>query len=238
MLATNRRHTVELEPSADGRRLVWRPQLELDGYLHHHRLHGLPTLPGAWIAELAVAAALRDGRDDTPVEVAGLVFHAPIRLFGQPDRSYHVDVSEDVGRATRISVLGDLVVPDGRVVRRDRPHAEAVVLFDGRRPVPEAAHHRLAGELPEVDFRYAPTGPVALDGPFACLAGVRAGEGRASASFRPHLDSWTERLAGLHLPVLLIDALVQCSLIAARPPARPRPPADTDGGGAGSPLHR
>ncbi|MBM7815140.1 SDR family oxidoreductase [Saccharothrix algeriensis] len=223
LLAGGRAHAVEVGPGA-GEGLVWRPQPELDGYLRGHRLHGVPTLPGAWFAELAVAAALRRGREGAPVALSDLVFHAPLTV---DDRVCRLDVADDGEHAVRVRVLRDVVAPDGRVLRRDRLHAEAVVEFAGGRPAPEPPDPPDPGAPPDppdpgappgAGFRYA-AGPVALDQPFTGLVGVRVGDGRARARFRPALGGWAERLAALRLPVLLVDALLQGALLARHPGA-------------------
>ncbi|MFF1613946.1 SDR family oxidoreductase [Amycolatopsis sp. NPDC058278] len=215
LLATGRRHAVEVEPDAGRRGLVWRPDPEEDGYFRHHRLHGAPTLPGVWITELAVAASLRSDRAGVPVAVSDLAFHAPLTVLSRAGCACTVEVSDDSRDRVRVRVLADVVAPDGRVVRRDRLHAGTVVEFAPERPTspPQELPETVP---PDAEFRYDAAGPVVLEPPFACLADVRTGDGRARAWFRPGLDRWTERLAGLRLPVLLMDALIQCSLIAGR----------------------
>ncbi|MEV0675204.1 SDR family oxidoreductase [Actinosynnema sp. NPDC050436] len=212
LLATGRRHAVEVVPGVDGRTAVWCPDPEEDGYFRQHRLHGVPTLPGAWVTELAVAASLRGDRAGVPVAVSGLEFHVPLTVLGRAGRACSVEVSDDGRDRTRVRVLADVVAPGGRVVRRDRAHAQAVVHFGPRLPAPPPRVPP-GGSVPESGFRYDAVGPVELGVPFACLADVRAGGGRAQARFRPAPGRWAERLAGLRLPVLLVDALIQCSLI-------------------------
>ncbi|MBB5957178.1 NAD(P)-dependent dehydrogenase (short-subunit alcohol dehydrogenase family)/3-oxoacyl-(acyl-carrier-protein) synthase [Saccharothrix tamanrassetensis] len=242
LLTTTRRHAVEVSPSADGRGLTWRPHPALDDYFRSHRLHGAPTLPGAWICEPAVAAGLHGRDEGAPVAVTGLVFHAPITIQDGPGGTCYIEVSDDGPGVARVRLTGDVVARDGRVLRRDRLHAEAAVVFGGHQPAPGPAPppgpgpgpgpspgpapgqvfghapgrglDRHTAPLPGSGFRYDAAGPVALDPPFTCLTDVRAGRGRARARFRPALDQWIERFAGLRLPVLLVDGLVQCALIA------------------------
>ncbi|MCE6998366.1 SDR family oxidoreductase [Saccharothrix sp. S26] len=215
LLVTTRRHALEVAPEPGGRALLWRPDPDEDGYFRHHRLHGAPTLPGAWIAELAVAASLRGDRDGVPVAVSDLVFHAPLAVLGRAGRTCSVEASDTGDDRMRVRVLADVVAPDGRLLVGGRPHAAAVVEFAARHlsPAPGSAP---TTPLPETVFHYGATGPVVLDPPFACLAEVRADAHRARARFRPSLGRWAERLAGLRLPVLLVDALIQCALIADR----------------------
>ncbi|MBW4717307.1 SDR family oxidoreductase [Saccharothrix obliqua] len=215
LLVTTRRHAVEVAPEPGGRALLWRPDPDEDGYFRHHRLHGAPTLPGAWIAELAVAASLRGDRGGVPVAVSDLEFRAPLTVLGRAGRTCSVEASDTGDGRVRVRVLADVVAPDGRLLVGGRPHAAAVVEFAARHPRP-AAGSAPGAPPPETGFRYGTTGPVVLDPPFACLAEVRAGAHRARARFRPSLGRWAERLAGLRLPVLLVDALIQCALIADR----------------------
>ncbi|QTR03392.1 polyketide synthase dehydratase domain-containing protein [Saccharothrix algeriensis] len=143
------------------------------------------------------------------------------------DRVCRLDVADDGEHAVRGRVRREVGAPDGRVLRRDRLHAEAVVEFAGGRPAPEPPDPPDPGAPPDppdpgappgAGFRYA-AGPVALDQPFTGLVGVRVGDGRARARFRPAHGGGAARRAALRLPVLLVDALLQGALLARHPGA-------------------
>ncbi len=214
LLAISRRHTVEVAPDGDGP-LTWRFDPELDDYFRRHRLHGAPTLPGAWVAEIALAATGRPHPAGHPLVITNLRFPAPLTLPATTGRAVAVRVDR-TGDGLRVRLRAD-VVAHGQVLRRDRLHAEATIGTADHAPQPATTTPPPAVGT-ATRFRYGGEGPVALDPPFASLTDVHTGPGWAAATFRPHLDPWAERLAGLRLPVLLLDALLQCCLLADRVP--------------------
>ncbi|WP_214370577.1 SDR family oxidoreductase [Pseudonocardia sp. H11422] len=184
----------------EGGDFEWSPDPVRDGYLDHHLLGGIPSMPGALIAELAVRAAgpgsvavLRDVR-----------FHAPVAAM--PNKATTYRIRRD---ATVVHVLSDVVAPNGTVLRKDRLHAEVGVEFS---PIPHGVV-RVPIPRPEgpvlTPGYYVPGSRVELSGPFASLVDVRVATGTGSARFAPQLGTWREVFAGFCIPALLLDALFQ-----------------------------
>ncbi|OLZ60713.1 SDR family oxidoreductase [Amycolatopsis keratiniphila] len=192
--------------------LVWKPETTRDRYLRHHLLKNVPTLPAALIAELAVQA----GGSGVPVAVHDAKFYFPVTTV--QDRLYHLRRVEGV-----VQVLSDLAGPDGQVFRQDLLNAEVGVTFAATRP--EAPREPLPSRdgLPLVPGYYSPGGPVALSGPFVSLGEVRIGHALTTARFVPRLDGWSDVFATLRIPVLLLDALLQLTLLARQRDDQPPP---------------
>jgi hypothetical protein len=143
-----------------------------------------------------------------PVEVTGLTFHAPVSVRkGQSGRCV-LDV-RDTGA---VRITGDVVAPDGRVVRHDRPHADMTVVLAAEYPATERVPAPTG--MAEPTRTFPGTGPLALSGPFAGLVTIRSGQSCLTAAFRPELGDWAERLAAFRLPVLLVQALVWSAWLA------------------------
>ena len=189
-----------------GENAVWRPDPRTDGYLDHHVLAGVPTLPGVFLTELVTAEGVQ------PVVFRNVRFHAPITMPGRQAPSYRV-VRTSSGA---LSVRSDVVAPSGLVLRRDRVHAEvAEIGTHGPGAVPHHARPVREGRA-MVPSHYRSAGPVVLSGPFRSLTGVRIGAASTTASFAPQFGAWEQRFAGFRLPVLLMDAMVQLGLITAQ----------------------
>ena len=199
-----------LEPVAGTGDLCWRPHAEHDGYLAHHVLKGAAALPAAWIAEFAVRVADPDPRG--PVEVRNATFALPVLT---DTRHIHRLRSRHHGGTTSVELLSDLVAPDGTVFRRDvlNARAEVIALDEKARPPAEPPTPPDSGTPVRPAF-YAGGGLVRLTGPFASLTDVRADAGRATARFAPDLGEWAAALDGLRTPALLVDALLQLTLLA------------------------
>jgi hypothetical protein len=216
--------------SSVGREIWYRPDLERDGYLQHHRLRGVPILPAALIAELAAEAAEDGG---SGLRLRDLVFHAPVGLrpgAGGSGGGYRLVIEQEArGRTDHrlaVRVVSDVVAPSGRVLRRDRLHATATVVAGAGHP-PSGVAGPLARAPVVTPPWYREGSSLRLDGPFRSLREVMVGPQGATARFGPDLGPWTERLRAMRLPVLLLDALVQLAVLA--PAARSgEPGADAD----------
>ncbi|GAA4015009.1 hypothetical protein GCM10022247_42400 [Allokutzneria multivorans] len=137
-----------------------------------------------------VPAAMIIDRIARPGDVlTDLEFHAPVL----PDADY---------RVTTGAVLSDVaVLKDPRVHVTYNVHKGQ---FSG------ASVERIEGAAITPPF-YSPGGEVELSGPFASLRDARISESGASAVFAPSLKD--RDFTAFRLPVLLIDALVQLSLL-------------------------
>ncbi|MEQ0565507.1 SDR family oxidoreductase [Amycolatopsis sp. NEAU-NG30] len=210
-----------LTPRAGSADLRWTPHPGRDGYLGHHLLKDVPTLPASFVAELAVQAATPPGR--VPLRLDDVSLSLPVTMTAGRERDYHLRIERRETSAV-VEVLSDLTAPGGRVVRADLRHASAALTTAAgwpepvREPLPDPA------DTPVTPGFYGGHGPVRLSGPFASLADVRAGTGRATARFAPDLGEAAATVATLRTPALLVDALLQLALIAEHGPD-PRIPA-------------
>jgi NAD(P)-dependent dehydrogenase (short-subunit alcohol dehydrogenase family)/3-oxoacyl-(acyl-carrier-protein) synthase len=189
-----------------GENAVWRPDPRTDGYLDHHVLAGVPTLPGVFVTELVTTEKVR------PVTFRDVRFHAPITVSARQVPTYRVVRSPSGG----LSVRSDVVTPSGLVLRRDRVHAEVAEIGTGGLGVVPPHARPVRGGHAVAPSHYRSTGPVVLSGPFRSLSGVRLGVDSTTASFTPQLGAWEQRFGAFRLPVLLMDAMVQLGLITAQ----------------------
>ncbi len=189
-----------------GEDAVWRPDPRTDGYLDHHVLAGVPTLPAVFVTELVTAERVH------PVTFRDVRFHAPITVSTRHAPTYRVVRTPSGG----LSVRSDVVTSSGLVLRRDRVHAEVAEI--GTAGLGVVPHHArpVRGGHAVAPSHYRSTGLVVLSGPFRSLSGVRIGVNSATASFTPRLGAWEQRFGAFRLPVLLMDAMVQLGLITAQ----------------------
>jgi hypothetical protein len=114
--------------------------LDRDGYLRMHEVHGYPTLPGTFVPELAAEAAVALVPDRVPVVLQDLRLESFLRVY-RPDRpetkKIHARlVSADANESVvEVQVLGDVTAPNGTVLAADRLHF-AVTVRMRYRPVP------------------------------------------------------------------------------------------------------
>ncbi|MER5217203.1 SDR family oxidoreductase [Streptomyces sp. NPDC002838] len=209
--------------------LTWRPCTGRDGYLRHHTLRGLPTLPGSLIAELAAEHVTREQPAAVVTALHQLVFQRPVTTREEAPNSVYRTRSLRADRTglETVRVLGDITAPDGRVLRADVVHAELGVEYGPRTPptVDAPAVPGREAARPGTPVFYRPRSPIRLSGPFASLTDLWVGAGSATARFAPEVGEWGERFAACRLPVLLIDALTQIALLidgrSAEPDADP-----------------
>jgi acyl carrier protein len=181
-----------------------------DGYLAHHLLRGMPTMPGAFVAELSVEAAAAD-TSRVVTSLNDLRFYEPV--FASTGYRLVVRAAENGGSA--VQVLSDVIAPDGRLLRKDRVHARANVrLAPEFRPAPHLPPPDTTGRALSPVY-YEHDAPLHLDGPFASIADVRIGDSGGTAHFAPDLGEWADRLADFRLPGLLLDAVIQLSVLTA-----------------------
>lgn len=201
------RSTFASQGTAD---LTWAPAHD-DDYLAHHLLRGMPTMPGAFIAELAVEAAAADS-SRVVTSLHDLRFYEPV--FASISYRLVVHAAENGGSAVR--VLSDVIAPDGRLLRKDRVHARTDVrLANEFRQAPHLPPPVPAGRAVSPVYYHQQEAPLRLDGPFASMTEVRIGSSGGTARFAPDLGEWACRLSAFHLPALLLDAVIQLSLLTA-----------------------
>jgi NAD(P)-dependent dehydrogenase (short-subunit alcohol dehydrogenase family) len=192
-----------------------------DGYLKHHRIQGSPVLPGALVVELAAEASVSRGSEGVLLTVRDVEFHAAIRGEQHPRSGYRVRVSESASASGHddwltVGVYSDVTAPDGRVLRKDRLHAQ-LVLRPGVAPCvapgPWGPVRPSRGRSVRPPW-YEDGALLRLDGPFLSLVEVTAEGALTRARFAPDVGAWADRFRSMRLPVLLLDALIQLAVVA------------------------
>ncbi|MEC3974513.1 SDR family oxidoreductase [Amycolatopsis sp. H20-H5] len=194
---------------------AWVPDDVRDGYLAHHLLKGTPTLPAALIIELAVQAAASASPGRTAVAVRNANFFFPVTAPPGHTRVYRFRLGDEPLRPdVPVQVFSDLSTSGGVVFRRDLFNAEVTITLTTDRPHPPSAPVPSSDGRTTVPVYYSPDSSIVLSGPFASLAEVRITPTLATARFSPRLENWAAIFSTLTTPALLVDALLQLSLLA------------------------
>ncbi|MEU6201625.1 SDR family oxidoreductase [Streptomyces sp. NPDC047061] len=193
--------------------------LERDGYLEHHRVNGHPTLPGMLMVEMAAQAAVRLVPGRVPVAFEDVRFERFLRVYDvqRPEdkrlraRLLSADRDESV---VEVRVLTDVTAPDGRVLRRDQPHASLrVLLRDEPVAAPRWADWPPYTTEPALNpYRSARTG-LTLSGPFASTRDERmhpCGRTAGLALDPVEVERW---FRGTVTPAVSLDALAQVAAL-------------------------
>ena len=196
--------------------------LDRDGYLAMHQVHGYPTLPGTFVPELAAEAALALVPGRVPVVFEDLRLESFLRIY-RPDRpqakriqarllpAYGADEAESV---VAVRVLGDLVAPNGTVLAADRLHFSVTVrMRDAPVPAPRWTHWDDDGAEPLTDPYHAPGSPIMLREVFRSTRDTRLHPlGRRAAL---DLDAAAVRrwFPDLVVPCVLLDGLVRVAVL-------------------------
>ena len=129
---------IDREVSRDPASIVFERTFDLshDGYLDHHRVAGVPTLPGLFATELAFEAAARLAPDLAVCGFEEIEFLHFLKLHpGRSPVPHRITAKvlrrcPDSGRVeVGVRVAGDVVTPNGTVLVRDRTHFRATVLM-------------------------------------------------------------------------------------------------------------
>ncbi|GAA0451167.1 SDR family oxidoreductase [Streptomyces olivaceiscleroticus] len=116
-------------------RAVWRHQYdeEAEPYLQQHHIFGHPTIPGAFLVEMAAEAASVLVPGTRTQEVIDAEFLSFVRAF--PGRPLEFKVTaESIGHSAenetvRVQVTSDVTGRGGQVLRRGRVHARMTVVL-------------------------------------------------------------------------------------------------------------
>ncbi|WP_125777417.1 SDR family oxidoreductase [Antribacter gilvus] len=191
---------------------------ERDAYLAGHVVGGRPTLPGAFVSEIAVEAArlLRPGL--VPVALADLTFERFLKL-GSRDvlkrvTAELVDGERPDGADVRVTVSEDILAPDGRVLVADRVHFTATVELraEGRPPATWEPWDE-SGAVAVPDPYHAPGSPVLLAHEFHATTGTRVlAEGGRSRYTSP-VPADHPVYSRFSVPVLLLDGLLRTGVL-------------------------
>lgn len=196
--------------------------LERDGYLRDHRVNGAPTLPGAFVAEIAfeAAAALVPGLRVYALE--DLTFHHFLKVpetGGPLVKRIRAEVTEwrpDLGQArVAVTVTGDVIAPNGMVLVRDKLHFTSDVLMATVLPAaPRWTDWFPAEETPAVDPYHHPASPVALTGPFVSTADTRLHPTGKRSAYTLRLEPGDAVFSRFRVPTILLDGLLRTGVLA------------------------
>ncbi len=214
------RYLVDTVPaptnSATGRVIEVRTRLSEIPCLPFHLVRGVPTLPGAWIVERLVSAAVRlypDPESLTTVTVDNLSFKRFVRSPKQQSVTVRVIVEQ-----TDLSISGwmmmDIVHSSGRVLHKDVVCASATFTFDASNDEGSGPFHPSIIQPPPLlaasPNRQNVMDPycrddqsiVALSGAFDCLRDIVIhDDGRHAVTRHENTDMWSGSI-----PSLLLDA--------------------------------
>ncbi len=192
---------------------------ERDAYLLDHVVRGHPTLPGTFVPELAVEAALRLAPGRVPAVVEDVRLESFLRVY-RPDRPETKRITARLVRegpresVVDVEVTGDVVGPGGRLLVRDRRHFTARVrLRDEPVAPPRWEHWADHGATPLADPYHLPNPAVLLSGVFVSTADTRVHPSGRRARYAPDragIERWFPDLA---VPSVLLDGLARVGVL-------------------------
>ncbi|MBM0276000.1 SDR family NAD(P)-dependent oxidoreductase [Micromonospora sp. STR1s_6] len=191
---------------------------ERDGYLEHHTVRGVATLPGCFVAELAAEAANALLPELTVVGFRNLTFDHFLKLGGATERSPRRILAtlraREAGQAVvDVRVVGDVLSPHGVLLHRDKPHFTATVVLAERYPVaPRPEPWPDAPEQDILDPYHAPAASVSLTGPFVTTTRTRLHPLGKRARYTAPVGPDTEFQRFL-VPALLLDGLIRLAVL-------------------------
>ncbi|MEU6055954.1 SDR family oxidoreductase [Streptomyces xanthochromogenes] len=192
---------------------------DTDAYLDHHRVRGVPTLPGTFVTEIAAEAALDlvPGRQVVAFEDVRFLHFLQVHPgIAQQPKKITARLAGDTGDLTtvQVDITYDVVAPSGVLLARDKPHFTArVLLAPGFPDAPRWQHWDDQDEHPVPDPYHVPGAPVELSGPFRATTSTRSHPRGARAEYRPRLDEgapWRQFV----MPAVLLDALARTGVLA------------------------
>ncbi|MFI6344289.1 KR domain-containing protein [Streptomyces sp. NPDC050560] len=214
------RYVDDIVDRAPGRLTVVRTfSQERDGYLHEHVVNGYPTLPGTFVPELAVEAAMHL----VPGRVASVVEHVSLDSFLRVYRPGRGETKRITARLVHhgpqesvvaVEVTGDVLAPDGRVLVRGRRHFTAQVrLRDEPVPCPRWEHWDEQGTRPLADPYHVPNPAVLLSGVFVSTADTRTHPSGRRARYAPDPAGIARWFPDLAVPSVLLDGLARVCVL-------------------------
>lgn len=193
--------------------------LDRDGYLAHHKVHGYPTLPGTFVPELAAEAAMALVPHRVPVVFENLRLESFLRVYRaerKETKRIHARLvaSDEVESTVEVRVLGDLVAPNGTTLAKDRLHfAVTVRLRDTHTPAPKWEHWPEHGSRPLIDPYHVDGSDVLLTGVFKSTSDTRMhplGRRGGLALDAAEVGRWFPDLV---VPSVLLDGLVRVAVL-------------------------
>ena len=177
------------------------------GCLPHHVVHGTPTLPGAWIVDYFVQAALRlrpDAASITEVVVEDLAFRQFVRFAHQTSPNVRV-FAEDNGDTIRTWLVQDVLHPSGEILKKDVVRTLATLSFGKNNSnLVSRLTDCCNGQMQSLRDPYCLGNGQAVDlsGPFDCMGTIEIGEcGRIATVDASASHHWPTTA-----PALILDA--------------------------------
>ncbi|WP_333737460.1 SDR family oxidoreductase [Streptomyces sp. IBSBF 2806] len=195
--------------------------LSTDGYLAHHTVRGVPTLPGTFVVEIAAEAARHLAPGLTPVALEDLRFahflrvHDAVRSAPAPKKiTARVAERGDDLTVVEVSVTSDVRAPGGVLLVKDRTHFTARVLLRRELPVAPAWQHWDDGDdVPVADPYHAPASPVSLTGPFVSTTRTRLHPLGKRSVYRADVAAGDPALSRFTTPAILLDGLARTGVL-------------------------
>ena len=178
------------------------------GCLPYHVVHGTPTLPGAWIVDYFVYAALKlrpDAASISEAVIEHLAFNQFVRFANQMSPNVRV-FATIAGDSIRTWLVQDVLHPSGDILQKDVVRTLATVSFPKNESnlVSKLAATDCDGPVHTIRDPYCKGlgQPVDLSGPFDCIGTIAIGDCGRSAQ----VDARAGRLWKTSTPALVLDA--------------------------------
>jgi acyl transferase domain-containing protein len=196
--------------------------LERAPFLFDHQVHGVPTLPGAYLLSLAADAARRLRPDLAIVAFEDTSFRRFVRVYPGRRTELRLDtriVAEDeVGARVRVQILSDFVHKSGLVLEKDIVQTEIFL----RMEVTPAGAPPQNGDAPLAAGRELPDpyllegSPVRLNGRFKSLRNLAVDAEKRRASYQlGNLGGPASPLESQLPNVVLVDAFWRFGTVMA-----------------------
>ncbi|MFG1792763.1 SDR family oxidoreductase [Nocardia sp. NPDC049149] len=194
-----------------------------DDYLADHRVNGVPTLPGAFVAELALEAARALVPTMQVYALEDLIFHRFLKVHAADRpvltriRAEVRDERAELGQVSvSVEVTSDVVAPNGTMLVRDRVHFSTTVLMAAALPAaPHWTPWYPAAERAVVDPYHQSGSPVLLTGVFESTSDTRLHPLGNRATYCLQLAPGDPTFSRFRVPVVLLDGLLRTGVLSA-----------------------
>ncbi|TCO45904.1 SDR family NAD(P)-dependent oxidoreductase [Actinocrispum wychmicini] len=193
------------EPDSAGM-WTWRPDPVRDSYLGEHLIDRRPVLPAVMMLSMAAEAALRTRPGSHVTAFRDVRIDAPV-YTDVPAAGCRITTEAVAPEAVRVELRSDVVMPDGRVLVRDRLHCRVDVDLGEFAPPPPAPS---IPDMPELadDPAVRPDVAAQLTGVWRTIHHPASNATGARARCRPHPEPHSV-FARLPIPALLLDSTLR-----------------------------
>lgn len=204
---------------------VWehRYEAETEPYLQQHRIHGHPTVPGAFLLEAAVQAAVALVPGTRALAVRDVTLSSFARLQRDGSLTFRIAARTTGPDQVSVDIVSDVLAPDGRLLQADRRHATMTVVLG---PADSAADQQIWSPWPAHEEHLVPVDH-ALEGLDAQLTGLFTGPRNTRIhpnggrlTFDPTVLTRDPALPWLRTPCVLVDAMVRVPRPAPQHPGQ------------------